>query len=78
MSEQCLISTLTQGGGGDHFFLGSLVQSCCGEGGTLQTNMDSVGSAPSVLATLGLSLLMACVLDQSTLLRLEVALPGTV
>ena len=35
---QCLISILTQGGGGGHFFLGSLVQSCCGEGGTLQTN----------------------------------------
>ena len=36
-SLPCLISTLTQGGGGGHF-LGSLVQSCCGEGGTLQTN----------------------------------------
>ena len=28
----------TRRGGGGHFFLGSLVQSCCGEGGTLQTN----------------------------------------
>ena len=34
-SLPCLISTLTQGGGGGHF-LGSLVQSRCGEGGTLQ------------------------------------------
>ena len=34
-SLPCLISTLTQGGGGGHF-LGSLVQSYCGEGGTLQ------------------------------------------
>ena len=39
-SLQCLISVLTQwGGGGDFFvFLGSLVQSHCGEGGMLQTN----------------------------------------
>ena len=42
-SLQCLISTLTGGTGGGHFFvclfvLGSLVQSHCGEGGMLQTN----------------------------------------
>ena len=41
-SLQCLISALTQGGGVGHFFffsfLGSLVQSRCGEGGMLQTN----------------------------------------
>jgi len=40
-SLQCLISTLTQRGWCGHFFfffLGSLVQSRCGEGGTLQTN----------------------------------------
>ena len=42
-SLQCLISTLTQGGGGGHF-LGSLVQSCCGEGGRLQTNSTGVYS----------------------------------
>ena len=36
-SLQCLISTLTQGAVVDTF-LGSLVQSCCGEGRTLQTN----------------------------------------
>ena len=42
-SLQCLISTLTQGGGGGHI-LGSLVQSCCGEGGTLQTNNTGVCS----------------------------------
>ena len=42
-SLQCLISALTQGGGGGHF-LGSLVQSCCGEGGTLQTNNTGVCS----------------------------------
>ena len=43
-SLQCLISTLTQGGSGGHFFLGSLVQSCCGEGVTLQTNNTGVCS----------------------------------
>ena len=37
-SLQCLISALTQRGRWWTFFLGSLVQSCCGEGGTLQTN----------------------------------------
>ena len=37
-SLQCLISTLTQGGRWWTLFLGSLVQSRCEEGGTLQTN----------------------------------------
>ena len=38
-SRQCLISALTQGGQWWRlFFLGSLVQSHCGEGGMLQTN----------------------------------------
>ena len=37
-SLQCLISALTQGGQWWTLFLGSLVQSCCGEGGMLQTN----------------------------------------
>ena len=35
-----------------------------------------MGSARSVPATLGLPLLMECVLSQSTLLRLQVALQG--
>ena len=36
-------------------YLGSLVQLCCGEGGTLQTNIVAcVGSARSVWTTLGL------------------------
>ena len=50
-------------------YLGSLVQLCCGEGGTL-------GSARRVWALLGLPPLTACVLSQSTLLRLEVLLQG--
>ena len=43
-SLQCLISALTQGGRWWTLFLGSLVQSCCGEGGTLQTNNTGVCS----------------------------------
>ena len=42
-SLQCLISALTQGTVVDTF-LGSLVQSRCGEGGTLQTNNTGVCS----------------------------------
>ena len=41
MSLQCLISVLTQGTKGGHL-LGSLVQLCCGEGGTLQANITGV------------------------------------
>ena len=40
-SLQCLISVLTWGGG-HFFFLCSLVQSFCGEGGMLQTNSTVV------------------------------------
>ena len=40
-----------------------------------QISLACVGSARSVSATLGLPPLMACVLSQSTLLRLQVALP---
>ena len=39
-SLQCLISALTQAGGGDLLFrFTSSVQSCCGEGGAQQTNV---------------------------------------
>ena len=45
-SRQCLFSALTQGGWWWtlFFFLGSLVQSLCGEGGMLQTNNTGVCS----------------------------------
>ena len=65
-SLQCLISALTQGVT-VVTYLGSLVQLCCGEGGTLQTNttgvcgecsqwMDHTGFAPahSSMSFLGL------------------------
>ena len=41
-SRQCLISILTQRGRWWTLFLGSLVQSRCGEGGMLQTNSTVV------------------------------------
>ena len=43
-----------------------------------QISLASVGHAHSVSAALGLPLLRACVLSESTLLRLQVALPGAV
>ena len=59
-------------------FLGSLVQSCLRrEEHCKQILLVCVGSARSVLATLGLPLLTWCVLSQSTLLRFQVALQGT-
>ena len=57
-------------------YLGSLVQSCCGEGGALQISLACVGSTRSVPAILGLPPLMARVLSPSTLLRLQAALQG--
>ena len=57
-------------------YLGSLVQLCCGEEHCKQISLACVGSARSVWATLGLPPLTACVLSQSTLLRLQVILQG--
>ena len=43
-SLQCLISALTQAGGGDLLLrFASSVQSCCGEGGALQTDIAVCG-----------------------------------
>ena len=47
-------------------FLGSLVQSCCGEGGMLQTNNTAMRS--QCLGHTGLPHVTACVLSLSTLL----------
>ena len=75
-SLQCLISTLPQGAR-EVTYLGSLVQLCCGgEEHCRQISLVYVGSACSVCTTLGLPLLMVCVLSWSTLLRLQVALQG--
>ena len=57
--------------------LGSLVQSCCGEGGALQTNVTGVcGEHSQCSGHTGFALLKACVLSLSTLLRLQAALQG--
>ena len=57
--------------------LGSLVHRAVGrEGHCRQISLVCVGSAHSVLATLGLPPLTACVLFLSTLHRLQVALQG--
>ena len=72
----CLISALTQGLR-VVTYLGSLVQLCYGEGGTLQTNITGVfGEFSQCLGHTWFAPLMACVLSWSTLLRLQVALHG--
>ena len=75
-SLQCLISVLIQGGRWWTLFLGSLVQSHCGEGGTLQTN--NTGVCSQCLGHTGFFSLTVCVLSLSTLFRVQVAVPGTV
>ena len=74
----CLISALTQAGGGDLLFrFARSVQSCCGEGGALQTDVAVCGEHPRrVPATLGLPRTRVSVLSLSTLLRLPGALDG--
>ena len=61
-------------------YLGSFVQLCYGEERTLQTNIIGMyGMRPEssqCLATLGFPPVTACVLSQSTLLTLQVALQG--
>ena len=77
-SLQCLISALIQGGRA--IYLGSLVQLCCGEGGTLHTNITGMcGECSQCLGHTGFAPAHGmCVLSWSTLLRLQVALLGTV
>ena len=49
-SFRCLISALTQAGGGDLLFrFARSVQSCCGEGGALQADVTVCGGALAVL-----------------------------
>ena len=75
-SLQCLISALKQGGKGGQLFRLTCSAVFWGEG-KLQTNITGMcGSACSVWTTLGLTTITACVLSQSTLLRLQVALQG--
>ena len=76
-SLRCLISTLTQAGGGALLFrFASSVQSCCGEGGRCRQTSLCVGSTRRVPATLGLPRTGVSVLSPSALLRLPAALYG--
>ena len=60
-SLQCLIYALTQGVKGVTY-LSSLVQLCCGEGRTLQTNITGLcGKCSQCLGHTGFPPLMACV-----------------
>ena len=76
-SLRCLISALTQAGGGDLLFrFASSVQPCCGEGRRCRQIPLCVGSTPRVPATLGLPHTGVSVLSPSALLRLPAALYG--
>ena len=76
-SLRCLISALTQAGGGDLLFrFASSVQSHYGEGGGCRQTSLCVGSTPRVPATVGLPRTGVSVLSPSTLLRLPAALYG--
>ena len=70
----CLISALTQTGGGDLLFrFTSSVQSCCGEGGALQTDIAVCGEHSPCSGHTGLAPSRVSVLSPSTLLRLPAA-----
>ena len=81
-SLQYLTSALAQGGEAGHLF--RLTCSIVLQGGRNTANKyhwrvwGVLAVSATLLATLGLPLLTVCVLSQSTLLRLQVALPGTV
>ena len=75
-SLQWLISALTQGGEGGLLFRITCSVMLWGGRNTVNKYHWHVGSAHSVWTTLGLPLLTAYVLSQSTLLSLQVALQG--
>ena len=77
-SLRCLISTLTQAGGGDLLFrFASSVQSCCGEGGALQTDIAVCGEHSPCSGHTGFAPYKGPHwLSPSTLLRLSAALYG--
>ena len=76
-SLRCLISALTQAGGGDLLFrLASSVQSCCGEGGALQTDTAVCGEHPPCSGHTGFAPYRCVCAFPSTLLRLPAALYG--
>ena len=76
-SIQCLISALTQAGGGDLLFrfTGS-VQSCCGEGGALQADVAVCGERSPCSGHTGFAPYRGVCAFPSALLRLPAALYG--
>ena len=76
-SLQCLISALTQAGGGDLLFrFASSVQSCYGEGGALQTDIAVCGEHSPCSGHTGFPRTGVSMLSPFTLLRLPAALYG--
>ena len=76
-SLRCLISALTQAGGGDLLFrFASSVQSCCGEGGALQTDIAFCGEHPPCSGHTGFAPHRGVCAFPTTLLRLPAALHG--
>ena len=77
-SLRCLISALTQAGGGALLFrFASSVQSCCGEGGALQADVAVYGEHSPCSGHTGFAPHRGvCAFSPSTLLRLPAALYG--
>ena len=76
-SLRCLISALTQAGGGGLLFrFASSVQSCYGEGGALQADVAACGEHSPCSGHTGFAPYRVSVLSPSTLLRLPAALYG--
>ena len=73
---QCLISTLTQGGKGGHLFRLTCSVVLWGGRSTANKYTGVWGECSQCLGHTGFPLLTACVLPQSTLLRLQIALQG--
>ena len=74
---RCLISALAQAGGGDLLFrFASSVQSCCGEGGALQTDIAVCGVHSPCSGHTGSAPHRGVCAFPSTLLRLPAALHG--
>ena len=76
-SLRCLVSALTQAGGGDLLLrFASSVQSCCGEGGALQADVAVCGEHSPCPGHTGFAPLRGVCAFPSTLLRLPAALYG--
>ena len=76
-SLRCLISALTQAGGGDRLFrFASSVESCCGEGGALQADVAVCGEHSPCSGHTEFAPYRGVCAFPSALLRLPAALYG--